>query len=152
MCENAWPFGWFDRLTNLIRGLAKAQSFRADTIRSEHDTPVAIHRRLRVIVLFLVFWKCLVSKWGTRAILNEHLPRSCRHFQAISETKKAWSWMHLPSGGLDCPNTISANNSRPKRPSCLLGSLIYNHLAKRYHGKTAADVSVRLILRTRESV
>ena len=61
--------------------------------------------------------------------------------------------MHLPLEGLDCPNKISANNSRPIKAACLQADLQNMHVPKRC-GRLApvADVSVRLILLVRESV
>ena len=55
--------------------------------------------------------------------------------------------MHLLLEGLDCPNTTSANNSRPKMAVCLQADLSNMHVPKRC-GRLApvADVSVRLIL------
>ena len=61
--------------------------------------------------------------------------------------------MHLSSGGLDCPNTISANNSRPIMAACLQADLSNMHVPKRCgRPKPVADVSVRLILHSLESV
>ena len=55
--------------------------------------------------------------------------------------------MHLSSGGLDCPNTISANNSRPIMAACLQADLSNMHVPKRCgRPKPVADVSVRLVL------
>ena len=57
--------------------------------------------------------------------------------------------MHLPTEGLDCPNTISTNNSRPKRPLAYRQTAIktINHVAKRCgRHMPVADVSVRLVL------
>ena len=80
---------------------------------------------------------------------------SCSQNQSFLDIKKAWSWMHLPSGGLDCPNTISTNYSRPKRPLTYRKTAILaiDHIAKRCgRHMPVADVSVRLILRIHESV
>ena len=63
--------------------------------------------------------------------------------------------MHLPSEGLDCLAIISTNNSRPKRPLAYRQIAIktINHVAKRCgRPKPVADVSVRLILHSLESV
>ena len=53
--------------------------------------------------------------------------------------------MHLLPEGLDCPNIISTNNSRPKRPQGNIKQIQFVYEPKRCDKlKPVADVSVRL--------